>query len=449
MKKGKSITLLTILSILMAFLLVITFAQFDLGVKRFNSVLGAIELDYDISGGYAYTYKISRDNIEEVGDNIDDVVKTVGNRMTALGYQTHSVKAVKSTDADVLDYNIVIEAKAPVNDRNEDDQSTLASDISVAMAFGELKFYGDTSADTVDSKEILTDGKVVKIAKALPAIANGEDVSYPISIELTDYAYNELINSIKDNNDKYYLKVKLGDTTLLDLSTEQNYLSSAYFNQRAINLYASSEIFAKQSALQISSGGLAYKYEFEDSKVISAPLGNNIPLMTVIGISALIVVAIIALVILYKAYGVVFSLSLIFFILLETLMLIAVPGIKLSLGGIVGILLSLVLVCDGFVIIIKRIKEEFLMGKTLKSAVAQGYRRALIPIISTCVISGVIALALFAFTSGALQCFGITFGIGAVLSAIITLLVSKLYSAIILSLVKYNEKAVNFKRMEE
>ena len=123
MKKGKSITLLTILSILMACLLVLTFARFEMGVKNFNSVLGAIELDYDIDGGTAFVATLAKDNIDEVGDDIESVVKTVEKRMTALGYSAFSVDAVKSVEEGVEDYDLIIKAKAPLTDDNVADHS--------------------------------------------------------------------------------------------------------------------------------------------------------------------------------------------------------------------------------------------------------------------------------------------------------------------------------------
>ena len=440
MKKGKSITLLSILSVLMAFLLAITFIRFEAGIYNFNSVLGAIELDYDLVGGHAYTYTLSKDNIEEVGDNIDDVIETIDNRMTMLGYPTHSVKAVKSMDEGVLDYDIIIEAKASMSERNEEEVSVLSSDVDVAMRYGELKFYGDATADTVDSKEILTDVKVIESATASAPITSGEDTMYPISINFTNEAYDELSKLIKDNSNKYYLKVKLGDTVLLDLSTESNYLSIESFNKTALNLYTASEISAKQSALQISSGGLAYKYELSRLEKVSSPLGENVPTILLIAIIVLVALIVAGLIVGYRLYGLSFGLSLIWFVLVETLMLIAIPGIKLSLGGIVGIILSTLVVCDGFVIIVKRVNEEFSKGKTLKSAIKTGYQRSLKPIISISVICGVASLAIFAFATGSLKCFAITFGVGAVLGLIINLVITRLYSSIILSLIGYNYK---------
>ena len=68
MSKGKSITLLTIISVLMSLLLVMTFLRFPIGVKDYNSPIGAIKLDYDIAGGVAYTLALNENNEEEIDD---------------------------------------------------------------------------------------------------------------------------------------------------------------------------------------------------------------------------------------------------------------------------------------------------------------------------------------------------------------------------------------------
>lgn len=450
MKKGQSITLLSILSVLLALLMVLTFARFSVGVSDFNGVLGAIELDYDIAGGQAFEISLADDNIKEVGDDIDEVVKTIDSRLTKLGYGAHSVKAVKPVDEDVIDYDIIIEAKAPVDDNNRPDNTTLSADIQAAIAYGEVKFFGDTAADPGDDKEILKDGKVIAGAKVLDPVLDAEDqVYYQVSIEFTDYGFDTLSKLIKDNSDKYYFKIKLGDSVIFDAGTEEYSLSASHFNGKSLFISTTNQALAKQTALQLSSGGLAYKYEVVDNYAVKAPLGENFPMIATIAISALIVLIMVALIVIYRAYGVAFSLSLLAFALLETLMLIAVPGITLSLGGIIGIALATIICADGFIVIIKRIKEEFVMGKTLKSAVKVGYKRSLIPVISVSVICGVVALAIFSFASGSLQCFGITFGIGAVLSVIANLLLTRLFGTIMLTLTKYSEKSINFNREEK
>ena len=78
MKKGRSITLLSLICLVMAFLVVMTFIRFPVGVKNYNGVLGAIEKDYDIAGGTAYNLTLARDNTEEVEDINEVIIEDAG-----------------------------------------------------------------------------------------------------------------------------------------------------------------------------------------------------------------------------------------------------------------------------------------------------------------------------------------------------------------------------------
>ena len=180
MSKGKSITLLSIISVLVAFLLVMTFIRFPIGVKNYNSVLGAIDLDYDLEGGTAYTLTLASDNEEEV-DNVDDVISTLEYRLNALGYSLYSVKAIKSTAEGVKDYDVRIETKST---------DTLASDINVVAAHGEVKLYGGTSANP--TTEILEDVDAIKDSQYLGSVSDGQNTYYQVSISFTDEGYNAL-----------------------------------------------------------------------------------------------------------------------------------------------------------------------------------------------------------------------------------------------------------------
>ena len=194
MNKGKSITLLSIISVIVAFVLVMTFIRFPVGIKNYNSLLGAIELDYDLGGGTAYTLTLAQDNEDEV-TNIDDVVDTLSYRLDALGYGVYIVKAVKSMDEGVEDYQIRIETKTT---------DTLAADMAVVTAFGELKFFGGTEENP--TTEILQDVNVVKSAKYKGEVTTG---SHEIDIEFTKEAFNELKKNIDAGT--YYLKITLGE----------------------------------------------------------------------------------------------------------------------------------------------------------------------------------------------------------------------------------------------
>lgn len=445
MKKGKSISLLSIIGLLMAFLIVFTFVPFSFGVKNFNSVLGAIELDYDLAGGYAYTLSLAEDNVEQI-DDVDEVVDTIEYRLEQLGHLTYSVKAIRSEGHENEDYKLRIEARGKTNKYGEQDVDGLTQDVIVATQYGELTFYGDTSANPGADKQILTEGKVIESAKFTGANSASGTAYYQTQVTFTDYAYDLLMEKLEDGN-SYYLTIKLGDQEVFSGSSA---LQKEYFNGKSIVITSTNEDVAIRNALLISSGGLAYKFNApENPEEITSQFGENLPFKLAISIGVAFILAIVLFVILYKGLGISFGLSSILFAIIELSMLIAVPGIKLTIAGVIGIVVASIVLFDGQIVISRRIKEELSAGKTTKSALASSMRRSLLPIIGTNVISGVIGLLIFIFANGGLVSFGITLGIGSVVALICNLVFVRMFNSLILPLNGYSEKFFGVKRVEE
>jgi len=175
-------------------------------------------------------------------------------------------------------------------------------------------------------------------------------------------------------------------------------------------------------------------------------MGDKIAFWSIISVAAIMAVTVIAFAIIYKGFGLVAAYTEILFMLVYLLMLIAVPGIKVSLGGILGIIAATVLTADGLMITAKRIKEETASGKMIKPAVKAGFRRSFLPIINSAVVSAIAAACVFAFAKGTFRCFGITFGIGAIISAVSTLLFARMFASLIFSANGYKYGFLGLKR---
>ncbi len=436
MSRKKSITLLSIIGTLVAILIVLTFVAFPVGaVKNYNSALGAIELDYDIEGGMAYTLELSDDNEEEVTD-INQVVKTFEYRLSSLGYSVYSVKAIKSTDPAVLDYDIRIETK---------NTDSISSDISAVMAYGEVAFYGGTSANPTE--QIMEDIKVIKSAKYEGVYGDSDGVVYQMSIAFTDEAYEfmkDAITTAEGESNSYYLEVKLGETVLISGSSA---ITTGSFVNRSLYMSMGDEASVKQMVLQVSSGGLKYEYEIASTEKISSPYGENVGAKCAIGIGVLLVILLVALVLIYKGFGIVSAISTLLFMLIEIWMLIAVPGIVLSLGGVLGIAVALLISVYSMIVTASRIKEEYSHSeKTVKAAINKGFKQSLIPVLGINLVAGFVAIVLLAFTTGTVNCFAITLGIGAVISAIASLVFTRLFTALILPLIDNKENFLDMKK---
>ena len=438
MKKWKASVLLTIVLVVTAILTVMAFARFPIGTKDFNGFLGAIDTDYDLSGGTAYTLTLDKDNLKDV-ENVDEVINTLKYRLNLLGYENYSVKAIKDVDDAVKDYDIRIEARGKINAYGLVDESGLASDINVVAAFGELKFFGGTSQSPTE--EILTDGNPVADASFGGSGSDGSKTYYIINIKFSDYGYGELKTLM--NGGSYYLRIDVGDNSITGTTGIQ--IAASTFT-KDYSLTTTNEASARQFALQIKTGGLAYKYNVSDGEQISSPLGKNIETKCVIVIAALIVIAIAAMFVFDKKYGLISCLSLILFTDFYLFLLIAIPGIRVAFGGVIGFALAVLLAADGFVITSKRIKEEFAHGKTVKSAVKTGFNRALAPILGESGIALVGAIVLFMLLGGTIKNFALVFAVGAIVSAIATLLFARMFTSLILPLVDYKESFFGLKR---
>ena len=446
MSKVKSITLLTIISVIMAIVLTMTFLRFEIGVKDYNSAVGAIELDYDMTGGVYYNLSLnqSEEDQQVSEEQTKEVAKEIGQRLEILGYTTYMVKAVKNTDKDVQDYDIRVEVK---NSENSD------SDIFAAATYGDVKFYGGTEVNP--TTQILEDVDVIEDASYYGAVS--ED-TYVLTITFTEEGKEKLLEIIDDS--VYFLRItcgvdEKGEEVALFNSTEENPFDTSYFENdgREIALYTNAPQTAKQMALLLKYGGLDYRYDIaNDGKgiAITSAFGQDLALKSMVAIITLIVIVLALMVVVYKGLGIMSALSTLLFILIETWLLIGVPGIVVNLGSIVGIIGAIIVCASSMVALLQKIKGSFEnTQKTVKASISKGFKESLLPTINMHVVVGIIGLLLFIFTSGLVKSFAITFGIGTVVSLIATLVFTRMFHTLIFPIVSNKEKFFNVKRTQD
>jgi len=97
----------------------------------------------------------------------------------------------------------------------------------------------------------------------------------------------------------------------------------------------------------------------------------------------------------------------------------------LTLPGIAGIILTIGIAVDANVLIFERIREELLKGKTIKSAIDQGYGNAFSAIIDANVTTFIAGVVLYTFGSGPIKGFALTLMIGIVASMFTAIVVTR------------------------
>ncbi len=116
--------------------------------------------------------------------------------------------------------------------------------------------------------------------------------------------------------------------------------------------------------------------------------------------------------------------------LLFTIGILSALGFTLTAPGIAGLVLTVGLAVDTNVIIFERIKEELTKGKSYQTAVNDGYRRSLSPVLDAHVTTLLTAIILAYFGLGPVLGFATTQIIGILLSLFCGILVSRLITDI-------------------
>lgn len=127
----------------------------------------------------------------------------------------------------------------------------------------------------------------------------------------------------------------------------------------------------------------------------------------------------------YRLSGVIANTALVLNILLLFSGL-AILNATLTLPGIAGIILAIGMAVDANVLIFERMREEYSLGKSVRSSIDGGYGNAFSTIIDSQVTTLITALALFMFGTGPIKGFAITLSLGIIFNLFAALFYSRL-----------------------
>ena len=172
---------------------------------------------------------------------------------------------------------------------------------------------------------------------------------------------------------------------------------------------------AKDIALVLQTGALPVKFETLDRTDISATLGkDSLTEAWRAAIAGLILVAIFLL-IFYRFLGLVAVAGLAIYaaFLYATILIF---NVTLTLPGFAGLVLTFGVAADANIVIFERIKEEVRAGKSVRAAIAPGYRKGFATIVDANVVTAITAMVLFVVATASVRGFALMLLIGTALS---------------------------------
>jgi preprotein translocase subunit SecD len=259
------------------------------------------------------------------------------------------------------------------------------------------------------------DGSELRDAQAVPTRSGGDD--YEIHFQLKPNGATKFGNWTGSNINANMGVVLNGEVK-----------SIAYIRSRIDDSGMIEGHFTKNSsedlALTLRSGALPAPIEYQEERTVGPSLGAD---SIRAGVTASIVglaLVVFFMLIYYRGSGVNAVVALLLNMILMMAALIMFKA-TLTLPGIAGIILTIGMAVDSNVLIFERIREELRTGKTVPSAVEQGFARAFVTIIDTHVTTIISSLFLFVFGTGPIRGFAVTLVLGLLVNLFSAVYVSR------------------------
>jgi preprotein translocase subunit SecD len=195
---------------------------------------------------------------------------------------------------------------------------------------------------------------------------------------------------------------------------------------------------ARDLAIVLRAGALPAPVTILEERTVGPSLGADSIRQGLIAITASAVIVFVFMLVYYRVAGLIANIGL----GLNLLMLMACMaafGATLTLPGIAGIALTIGMAVDTNILIFERIREELQVGKTPRSAIEAGFRRAFTIIVDTHATVLVTAMILYNFGTGPVRGFAVSLFVG---------LAASLFSAYFFSRLLFDVMYVGRRKVE-
>lgn len=367
-----------VLIVLVSYILI---AGLTVGGYHFSSMGEALKLGLDLKGGVYIEEEIVDKNVSQ--DTLERTKELLKLRVDGLGVSEANVAITGSN-------RIRIEIPGIYDAKNALDQ---------VGKTGKLRFVGP------DDTEILTGSDVEDASVGVDSSTNQPVVQLKLKSEGT--------TKFAEATSKYLNQV-------ISIYMDEDLVSAPRVNDVIPNgqavISGSDDIEeAKRLAGIIKSGALPVELKPAAVRTIGPSLGQEaIPTSTkaaAIGIIAVMLFMLFR----YRIPGLIADFALTVYIILTMLVMLIIKQ-TLTLPGIAGLVLSIGMAVDANVLMFERTKEELKLGKSLRTAIDQGFHRAWSSIIDSNLTTLIAGIILYFFGSGSIKGFALTLNIGVICS---------------------------------
>ena len=262
-----------------------------------------------------------------------------------------------------------------------------------------------------------------------PAIIDGIELRTAQAVQTTGSDKYQIAFSLKKSGaDKFGAWTGANINEYMGVVLNNEVKSIAYIKSQIYDQGEISGNFTKEQgedlALTLRSGALPAPIEYQEERTVGPSLGQD-SIRSGVRASLLGLGLVVAFMLFYYRGS---GINAIVALLLNMILMLAgliMFGATLTLPGIAGIILTIGMAVDSNVLIFERIREEMRSGKTIPSAVEQGFAHAFVTIIDTHVTTIVSSLFLYAFGAGPIRGFAVTLVLGLLVNLFSAVYVSR------------------------
>ena len=381
------------------------------GVGPIDSIKDRMSLGLDIKGGVYVIMEADKNDIKKYSDDelrevMEQTQTVIENRINAngLGEPTITIEGQNRLRVEIPEVDDPEEA------------------IELIGATAKLQF-------------MLADGTVVLEGDNVKNAEAGRDdqsTGYAVNLKFDNEGANKFGEATtKAFNGEVTSTIEGVGSGAIAIVLDGNIISAPNVNEPILGGRCSitgdfSQEEAQLLAAQINGGSLPITLNEVTSSVQSASIGYKALEMSVYaGLIGLLCIMLLMLYV-YRGMGLAADIALLLYVVL-ILNIMSYMGNVLTLPGIAGIIVGIGMAVDANVIIFSRIREEIMLGRTVRVASDTGTKRAMTTIVDSQITTLIAAVILYEIGTSAVKGFAYTFMISIIVSIFTAVVITQLY----------------------
>lgn len=409
-----------------------------------------LRLGLDLKGGVGFTLKLDESSNQGISrteqtEQLKDAIEIMGGRLDGMGVAEPIIRPVGDDAIEIQiaglstkDNPEVIDAlKKPARLEFKQVHPTLipetTSEENYPVGYEVLNevIEDRRSGEVYELSRFVkkipeATGDIIKTAFASQTQTGG----FQINLEMTDEGakrFRVVTEKLVDKPLAIVLDGKLYSAPIINEALSKNAQISGSFSQReAIDLanVLNNPLSVELVVDEMFEVGPTMAKDTRDSSIKAVQLGG----MLVIGFMVLY----------YFFGGIIAVLSAVINVIL-VLGILASLGATLTLPGVAALVLTLGMGVDANILILERIREERLLGKSPESSLANGFNKVISTILDANVTTLITAFILFWLGTGPVKGFGLTMAIGIVASVFCALFVTRTLADLLVNKMKVKQ----------